>query len=124
MAASLSGTFTLNFTTAASVLRQLNLPSISFTLTGSNYKEATQTIPTTAGGTAISVTGLTTPRWIAIINRDPTNYVDILTAVSGTAFARLLAGEGLMLPLNSGISAPAALANTAACQIEVLIVEN
>jgi|SRR5882672_9367225 len=124
MAASLSGSFTLTFVTASSAVRDLALSPTSFLLTGSNYKQQSQSIPTTAGGTAIDVSGLTTPRWIAIINRDPTNYVDILTAVSGTAFARLKAGEGLILPLNSGITAIAAQANTAAVVIEVLIIEN
>lgn len=124
MAASLTGNFTLALTTAAGVIRNLILSPVTLVLTGSNYKQQTQTIPTTAGGVAIDVSGLTTPRWIAIINRDATNFVDILTAVSGTAFARLKPGEGMMLPLNSGITAIAAQANTASVAIEVLVVEN
>jgi len=124
MAASQSGTFTLNFTTAAGFIRTLDLPITSFAITGSNYKQQIQTIPTTAGGTAIDVLGLTTPRWFAAINRDATNYVDIMTAVSGTAIIRLKAGEGCFLPLNSGITAIAALANTASVSLEVLVIEN
>lgn len=124
MAASQTGTFTLTFVTAAGVSRQLNLPATSFTLAGKDYLQYIQTIPTTAGGTALNVAGLTAPRWLAVINRDATNYVDIMTATSGTAFARLLPGEGLMLPLNSGITAPAALAHTAAVDVEVLLIEN
>ena len=124
MAASQSGTFTLNFTTLAGVLRNLILPSTSFTLVGDNYKQYIQTVPTTAGGTALDVSGLTTPRWFACINRDPTNYIGILTAVSGTEIARLKPGEGAMFPLAPGITAPAAIANTAAVDLEVLVIEN
>ena len=119
MAASQSGTFTLNFTTAAGVLRSLILPITSFTLVGDTYAQNLQSIATTAGGVAINLGGVAV-RWLAIINRDATNYVDILTAVSGTAFARLKPGEGMLLPLNSGITAPAGQANTAAVEIEIL----
>ena len=119
MAASQNGTFTLNFITAAGLTRSLILPSTSFTLVGDTYVQQLQSIPTTAGGTAINLAGVA-PRWLAIINRDVTNFVDILTGVAGTAFARLKPGEGMMLPLNSGITAPAAQANTAAVEIEVL----
>lgn len=124
MAASQSGTFTLNFTTLAGVLRSLNLPITAFTLTGDNYKQYIQTIPTTAGGVVLDVSGLTTPRWFAVINRDATNYVDILSAVSGTVFIRLKPGEGAMLPFAPAITAPAAQANTASVDVEVLIIEN
>lgn len=123
MAASINGTFTLNEVSNGGVVVTLALPSASFGFSGANFKRESQTIPTTSGGTAISVSGLVTPRWTAIINRDVTNYVDILSAVSGTAFARLLPGEGMMLPLNPGITAPAAQANTSPCQIDILIIE-
>lgn len=119
MAASQNGTFTLNFITAAGVTRSLILPQTSFTLVGDAYVQQIQSVPTTAGGTAINLAGVAA-RWFAIINRDATNFVKILTAVSGTEFARLKPGEGMMLPLAPGITAPAALADTAAVEIEIL----
>jgi len=124
MAGPIQVQFTLTYTPPFTGASQKTLPlSITATIAGSAYKESTQNIPTTAGGTAIVVAGLTTPRWCAIINRDPANFVQILTAVAGTAFAKLLPGEGMLLPFDPGIAAPAALANTAACQIELLLIE-
>lgn len=98
--------------------------SISATLTGSNYEVRSQSIPTTAGGTAIDLTGLTTPRWLMIKNNDAANNLDFLSAVSGTVVATMLPGECIVVPLNSTISAPALLAHTAAIQAEYLAIEN
>src|SRR5882672_12121948 len=123
MATPISVSFNLAYTFGGS-LRQLQLTNLLVTITGSNFKQESQTIPTTAGGTAISVAGLVTPRWCAIINRDGTNYVGILTAVAGIEFMRLLPGEGLIGPLAPGIVAPAALANGAPVQLEILVMEN
>lgn len=126
MAGAIVVSFNLAFTPSYTGASQVSLPltNLAVTVSGSNFKRETQTIPTTAGGTEIDVSALTVPRWCAIINRDPTNYVQILSAVSGTVIARLLPGEGMLLPLDPTVTAPAALAHTASVQIEVLVIEN
>ena len=101
----------------------LAVSAIKATLTGKQVVKATQTVPTTAGGTAIGLAGLGSVGWVFIKNMDATNYVDIMTAVSGTAFARLLPGEICLLRLTPAITAPAALAHTAAVDIEYEFVE-
>ncbi len=94
----------------------------NFTVTGLKYVRGVQSIPTLAGGTAIQLGGIGTPGWFYLKNTDPTNYVDILSGVAGTALLRLRAGEFAMGRF--AVAAPAALANTAAVNLEVLIVED
>jgi hypothetical protein len=50
--------------------------------------------------------------------------VDILTAHNGTAFIRLLPGEGMVFRFNPAITAPAALAHTAPVLIQYMLLEN
>jgi hypothetical protein len=77
-----------------------------------------QTIGTS--DTALNLGGLT-PGYVAIINRDPTNYVEVKTASGGIIFGKLFPGEGMMLRLGSGAQIPVAIANSAPVQIELQI---
>jgi len=102
----------------------LSVSGLKATLTGKEVIKATQTIPTTAGGTALNLGGLGSVGWALIKNLDATNYVDLLDAVSGTPIIRippgLSAGPFLFTPT---VTAPAALAHTASCDIEYEIAE-
>lgn len=72
--------------------------------------------------TAIGLGGISSLGYMLLINRDPTNYVNIKTATSGTIIARLDPAGGMcLLKVGSGITAPAAIADTAACVIEKFI---
>ena len=95
----------------------------SFDQAGINYFEGSQTIPTTAGGTALTKGGVGTIGWVWIKNTDSTHFVQIMTAVAGTAFMKLKPGQAFEGPLDPGIAAPAALADTASVNIEMLILE-
>lgn len=70
----------------------------------------------------VSPTGAT----LIVINRDTTNYVEIKDGTGGTIIAKLRAnGVGVnwcCIPLGSGITAPYAIANTAACEVDIFIV--
>ncbi|MGD0013110.1 MAG: hypothetical protein ABSD56_01605 [Bryobacteraceae bacterium] len=106
------------------LLAWLNKP---FTISGVNLVVATFSVPTVSGGGPAALPGLdvlTTVGWAAFVNHDPTNYVDLMTAVAGVAFARLLPGECAVFRLPAAMVAPAALAHTADCLIEYLILEN
>lgn len=59
--------------------------------------------------------------WGLFINRDSSNYISLKTASGGTIFARLNAGEFAFFRFGSGVTAPYAVADTAACQLEYLI---
>ena len=101
----------------------LSLGSTQFNMAGSNYQKATQSIPTTAGGTAIKLGNLGSIGWFFIKNLDTTNYVQIMNAVSGTVMLRILPGGFACGYFDSVVVAPAALANTAAVVIDYLMFE-
>ncbi len=72
---------------------------------------------------AINLASVAAPRCAIFINRDTTNYVEIYTSNGGVIFCKLKAGEGCVVPLGSGVTAPYARANTAAIELEYVIVD-
>lgn len=113
--------------TAASIVgKLLAMVAKGFSISGVNLVVATMAVPTAGGGGPAALPGLnalTTVGWAMIVNHDATNYVDLYTGVAGVAFARLLAGECAVFRLPAAMTAPAAMAHTAACLIEYLILE-
>ncbi len=109
---------------SASLQTLFDTPTGVYNITGNNFVEAEFLVPTTAGGTAIPVPGLGTLGWACIKNNDTTNYVDILSAVSGTPMLRLYPGECFPFRFHPGVTAPAAIANTASVNIQYLILQN
>lgn len=71
---------------------------------------------------ALALGEVTSPGWAFFINRDVTNFINLKVATSGAIFAKLLPGEFAMLRLGSGAQAPYAIADTAACQLEYMLV--
>lgn len=125
MANEIQVTVDLQYTNGATV------PTISrgiaaklFSIVGTRYIMDLFSVPTTAGGTAIPLGTLGTLGMAYVRNTDPTNYVELLSAVSGTVFAKLKPGEAALFRFPSAITAPAALANTAAVKIEYLFLED
>lgn len=103
--------------------KSLSATNKQFTVSGTNYLLETQSIPTTAGGTAIKIGGLATVGLALIKNNDGTNYVQIMDAVSENVIMRLLPGEVALFRFDAAVTAPAAIAHTGAVQIEYLILE-
>jgi hypothetical protein len=127
MANEITVTASLNYTNSAASIASQTLTIKSpgkFSITGSDFTQSTMSVPTTAGGTAIPRASLGTPGWAMIKNLDATNYVEILSAVAGTVMIRLNANEVALFRFAQGITAPAAIANTAAVIIEYLFLEN
>jgi hypothetical protein len=98
-------------------------PSTQFTMTGANYIHRTQTIATTPG-TAIDVASLATPGWGLFKNNGPTNFVQLKTATGGAVFAKLKVGEIALLRLDPTVTAPFAIADTTAIQLEYILIED
>jgi hypothetical protein len=96
----------------------------TFNVTGRKAIQAEQAIGTAAGGEAIGLGDLASLGRAFFKNLDSTNYLEILDAVSGTAILKLKAGEWSLFRFGSGVTAPAAQANTGACNLEYLIVED
>lgn len=122
MAAEITYSDSLSFTkgSASAALTKNGTISVS----GANYIQKPQSIPTTAGGTALDVAGLSTLGRFFFKNNDSTNTITILTAVSGTNILSLPPGETATGRFASGITAPAAISSSSAAQLEYLIVEN
>lgn len=116
----------LSYTNAAKGIATtaLSSPPSFFTVTGYNVNSSTMNVPTTAGGTAIPLGSVGTLGWSYFKNLDATNYVDIMTAASGTAFIRLQPHEFAMFRFTPAVVAPAALAHTSAVLMQYMIIEN
>jgi hypothetical protein len=114
----------LQFNLSTAVAAQAVFPTTAFPVAGDHFTSSVFTVPTTAGGTAIPLGGVATPGgYLFVKNNDATNYVQLLTAVSGTAFCRLNPGEPAVFRLDAGLTAPAALAHTGACEIQFLLLD-
>jgi hypothetical protein len=125
MANEITVNVTLQVAKGALAAESLGL-SAKFTFAGVNIIKKTMSIPTTAGGTVLDVSGLSGLGMGVYKNLDSTNYLDLMTGTtgaSGVAFARLLALECAYFRWTAAITAPAALANTAAVELEYMILE-
>lgn len=59
---------------------------------------------------------------IVLVNRDPTNFVKVKESSSGIVIGKLHHGIPMIWPVGSGISAPYLQSDTAACQVDVLVI--
>lgn len=84
------------------------------------YIRAKQNIGTSEE--AIALGEVTSPGWGVFVNRDLTNFINLKVATGGAIFGKLLPGEGCCLRLGSGAQVPYAISDTAACQLEYLLV--
>jgi hypothetical protein len=72
---------------------------------------------------ALDIDGLTAGGLFVAINRDATNYVELRPGTGVTDMIRLLPGEACLFRLSPDATAPYAIANTAACDLEFLLLE-
>jgi hypothetical protein len=84
--------------------------------------QGVMTVPTTAGGTLIPLGPVSAPGDSAFINRDPVNFVTILSGVGGTKVSQLDPGKLLLIPFDPSITAPAAKADTSPIQMSYMII--
>ncbi len=71
---------------------------------------------------ALKLGTITSLGWFIGINRDATNYVELRVSTGSTKFAKLTAGKFAIFQFGSGITAPYAIADTAACQLDYLLI--
>lgn len=117
-------TFTAKLAVTNGGLNTIANVSIRPTQTTKGGISQTQSIPTTAGGTAITFTGLTAARWVCITNKDTANFIDIGPVTGGAILAmiRLKAGESAIFPLTPSTTIRG-LADTGAVVIEKTAIE-
>lgn len=109
----------LSYSDANGAKQELGVESLLQSVTTKITHRGQQSIATTE--TTLELGSVSSVGYVILINRDGTNYVDVKTAASGTIFARLQPGGFCILYLGSGVTAPVAIANTAACVIDKLI---
>lgn len=94
-----------------------------FNQAGIGGKIRQQSIPTTAGGTAIDMTGITNPGWILMLNKDPTNFIQV-GPLSAGAMVPCMRLEPLEPAGPFRIDGTLrALSDTAACLLEYEVLE-
>lgn len=114
-----SGSLSAYKATAMSSAIGRSIASVLFTMTGTYTVEGTILVATSA--TVIPLAAVTAPHWSAFHNLDATNFVKIRNGASGADVPKLLAGEWAFFPwLDTAV--PYAIADTAACLLEYLII--
>lgn len=72
---------------------------------------------------AVVLAEVTSIGWAMFINRDATNFIELRVATGGAKFAKLRPSGGFCLCyMGSGAQVPYAIADTAACLMEYLLV--
>lgn len=99
----------------------LELEDILKTVTTKRITRAKQNVGTSEE--AINLGDVSSPGYALLINRDTTNFINLKVATGGAIFARLDRSNGFaLLKLGSGAQVPYAIADTAACQMDVFII--
>jgi hypothetical protein len=99
----------------------LQVAELLATSSGKLYVKDKQSIGITEE--AIGLGEVTSPGWGLFINRDTVNFLELRVGTGGAKFAKLKPGECALLRLGSGAQVPYAIADTAACKLEYIIVQ-
>lgn len=121
-----SASLVASYTPTTGTARNANaaIPTTSFPIVASAPRMATAIVQNVGTSEeALNKGDCTSFGWVMIKNLDPTNFVTLrsVTATAGSAFAKLLAGEGLLIP--SRQTNIYAIADTAACDVEITPVD-
>lgn len=93
------------------------------TMSGGQYVKHRQTVGFAASEALNLGPDVAAGGWCLIVNRDATNYVKVFGATGETALIRMRAGEFCLFRLDAGATAPHVQADTAACDIDVLLLD-
>ncbi len=88
-------------------------------VTGTNYVSKTQVVGTTAE--ALDKGEMTTPGYVLIKNNDTTNFVEVRDGSGGADVVKIRAGGFALFQLAT--ATPFVIADTAACEIEYVLIE-
>lgn len=123
MASELLITTRLRFRKGSIDTADRGVSNLAVNVAGDAYQSAVQNIGTTHEIIVIPAE-IATAGYIQFRNLDPTNYIEIGLLVSGTFYpcAKMKAGEPALF--RAGTNSLYAKANTAACNLEMLAVED
>lgn len=120
MATPLTCNFSLAYNDGVSSPISLQIIDFLATIAGKPTFRGQQTIAVTE--TTLNLGSITSLGYYAIVNLDPTNYVELKTASAGTIINRLDPAGGFVVgKWGSGITAPVLIANTLACEVDVIL---
>jgi hypothetical protein len=120
MASELTCTAILKFD-KGSMARTLSVGPVQFDVSGTQYTNIVQAVGTSEEVLAVNDTAL--GGWLLMINRDTVNYVEWYTGTGGTVTGKLEPGEFALFRTNT--TADIYLkANTAGCDVEILLVDD
>lgn len=100
----------------------MKVADLKITVTGKLFVHHRQSIGTTEE--ALDLGAVPTGGWFIAINRDATNFVEIRQGTGTTDLIRLNAGEPCCFRMSGDTTAPFAIANTAAVELEYMLIEN
>lgn len=100
----------------------MGLTGLQFTFTGTDFVKGTQSIGTTAE--LIGKGEITTAGFLVVKNLDATNYVEIAAATFATTAGTVKLKAGEVALFRSSSATPYACANTGACIIRYLFLED
>ena len=99
----------------------LDAGTVQITVSGSQMLKHRQSVGTSEE--AITLGDISAGGYVMAINRDSTNFVKIRSGTGATDLIRLKAGEVALFRLDTGATAPFAIADTAACEVEFFLIE-
>lgn len=109
----------LQYSDSNATADSLQLANATYSVTTKVIAHIAAVAPTTAA--AMNLGAVSSLGYICIINRDPTNFVTLLTGTGGVVFAKLWPGQGALFFFGSGVTAPFIKADTATCQVDYLL---
>lgn len=119
MADELTISLSMDFTKSG-VNVSISKAGLTIDVSGSKYTRLVQNVGTSEE--ALDIGDIGTAGYCFIRNLDPTNYVSLRPG-SGTAnFIKLKAGEAALFRL--ALNGPYAIANSSACNVEIVIIED
>lgn len=121
MASEITVTVSLTFRKGGSV-DGIDPGPVTVTMTGTNILRNRQTVGF-AAEEALLLGDVPAGGWFIGVNRDPTNYIRIRGAAGQTPLARTRAGEPACFRIDAGAT-PTVQADTAACELDYLILED
>lgn len=121
MADEITYSASLSYTKGNVVAFSRAITGLGIDVSGSRFIHHTQQIGTSEE--AIDIGELASLGVAVFKNLDASNFIQLKTATSGTLMVKLLPGEMWPFRFGSGITAPFAIADTAACYMEYVIWE-
>lgn len=100
-----------------------SLSPADFLLTVANKKYVKHKQNVGTAEEAVDLGELSALGYALFINRDTTNFIELRTGTGSTKFAKLKPNGGFAIfHFGTGVTAPYAIADTAACQMEYFII--